>query len=168
MTVVVAIGAKLNLKEKIFVALSWMAKATVQAALGPVALDIVRNNPNFDAKAQSYAETCLLVCVLSIIVTAPIGAIIITLSGPRLLTKTTAPPAITEWRRRSHRPSIRDISIIDEDDEDDDSDEENEKDEKKEEEANRKVSQNEVDGVENNKNAEKSAHVNQETAEEKL
>lgn len=29
-TVFVAIGAKLNLKEKIFVALSWMAKATVQ------------------------------------------------------------------------------------------------------------------------------------------
>jgi hypothetical protein len=29
-TIFVAIGAKLNLKEKIFVSLSWMAKATVQ------------------------------------------------------------------------------------------------------------------------------------------
>lgn len=114
----------MNLKEKIFVALSWMAKATVQAALGPVALDTIRNNNSSDPKAQSYAEITLLVCVLSIILTAPIGAIIITLSGPRLLTKTSAPPAIPDWRRRSHRPSIRDISIIDEDDEDEDDDDE--------------------------------------------
>lgn len=101
-------------------AFSWMAKATVQAALGPVAIDSLRNNNNTDPQLKSYAETVLLVCVLSIILTAPLGAIIITLSGPRLLTKTTAPPVMTEWRRRSHRPSIRDISIIDEDEEDED------------------------------------------------
>jgi len=32
-TIVVAIGSKLNLKEKIFISFSWMAKATVQVSL---------------------------------------------------------------------------------------------------------------------------------------
>lgn len=66
---------------------------------------------------QTYAETILMVCVLSIILTAPAGAVVITLSGPRLLTKTKLPAPIPEGWRRSHRPSIRDISIIDEEEE---------------------------------------------------
>lgn len=94
-----------------------MAKATVQAALGPVAMDSVRTLKDGDPEDKHRAEITLLICVLSILMTAPFGAIIITLSGPRLLTKTTSPPPITEWRRRSHRPSIRDISIIDEEEE---------------------------------------------------
>lgn len=57
-----------------------------------------------------------MMCVLSIILTAPTGAIIITLSGPRLLTKTKVPHIPEGWRR-SHRPSMRDISIIDEEEE---------------------------------------------------
>ncbi|GJQ86479.1 hypothetical protein Trydic_g10384 [Trypoxylus dichotomus] len=112
-TVLVGIGCGLNLKEKIFVALSLMAKATVQAALGPVALGFVLGQ----TPQQSYAETVLMICVLSIMITAPTGAILITLSGPRLLTKTKSPTPIPEGWRRSHRPSIRDISIIDEEEE---------------------------------------------------
>ncbi|KDR15092.1 sodium/hydrogen exchanger 9B2 [Zootermopsis nevadensis] len=113
-TVFVAIGAKLNLKEKIFVSLSWMAKATVQAALGPVALDSVRDL-NRPEEERDFAERVLVICVLSILLTAPVGAILITLSGPRLLKKTTTPVIVEGWRR-SARPSLRDISIIDEDD----------------------------------------------------
>lgn len=110
-TVLVGVGSNLNLKEKIFIALSWMAKATVQAALGPTALDKVDSN---DPLQVYYAETVMTICVLSILLTAPAGAIIITLSGPKLLTKTTAPVAPPEgWKAR--RPSIRDISIINED-----------------------------------------------------
>lgn len=41
------------------------------------------------------------------------AAALITLTGPKLLTKTTVPNVPEGWRR-SHRPSIRDISIIDE------------------------------------------------------
>lgn len=59
-----------------------------------------------------------MICVLSIILTAPTGAILITLTGPRLLTKTKTPQPPPEGWRRSHRPSIYDISIIDEDEED--------------------------------------------------
>lgn len=110
-TILVGIGSKLNTKEKIFIALSLMVKATVQAALGPVTLDEVDKN---DEQQVEYAGMVLMMCVLSVLLTAPAGAIIITLSGPKLLTKTTVPVAPPEaWRTR--RPSIRDISIINED-----------------------------------------------------
>lgn len=110
-TILVGIGSKLNLKEKIFVAFSWMAKATVQAALASTTLEKI--DPN-DPDQVYYAETVVTMCVLSILLTAPAGAIIITLSGPKLLTKTTTPVTPPEgWKTR--RPSIRDISIINED-----------------------------------------------------
>ncbi|XP_011693064.1 PREDICTED: mitochondrial sodium/hydrogen exchanger 9B2 isoform X2 [Wasmannia auropunctata] len=110
-TILVGIGSKLNLKEKVFIALSLMAKATVQAALGPVALDEVDKN---DQQQVEYAERVLMMCVLSVLLTAPTSAILITLSGPKLLTKTTTPVSPPEaWKTR--RPSIRDISIINED-----------------------------------------------------
>nr|XP_022919164.1 sodium/hydrogen exchanger 9B2-like isoform X2 [Onthophagus taurus] len=112
-TVLLGIGCRLNLKEKIFVALSWMSKATVQAALAPVALGIVGD----ESPDKTHAEIVLMICILSIILTAPTGAVLITLSGPRLLTKTKIPAPIPEGWRRSHRPSIRDISIIDEEEE---------------------------------------------------
>nr|CAD7586132.1 unnamed protein product [Timema genevievae] len=109
-TVFVAIGSQLNLKEKIFVALSWMSKASVQAALGPVALNSVRSGSD---EQKGYAEMVLMMCVLSILLTAPTGAILISLSGSRLLKKTLSPPIVEGWRR-SARPSLRDITIIDE------------------------------------------------------
>lgn len=64
-----------------------MAKATVQAALGPVALKhLAPDDPNV-----VYGETVLMVCILAIVVTAPLGAILISLTGTKLLTKTRAP-----------------------------------------------------------------------------
>ncbi|XP_063236365.1 sodium/hydrogen exchanger 9B2-like [Bacillus rossius redtenbacheri] len=110
-TVIIAIGSKLNLKEKIFVAFSCMAKASVQAALGPVALNSVVDGP---ADEQQHAAIVLMMCVLSILLTAPTGAIVISLSGTRLLNKTSAAPPPVEGWRRSARPSLRDITIIDE------------------------------------------------------
>lgn len=65
-----------------------MAKATVQAALGPVMLRRLRERGTFTPEEKTYAETILTVCILSIVVTAPIGAILISLTGTRLLTKT--------------------------------------------------------------------------------
>lgn len=111
-TVLCGIGSKLNLKEKVFIALSWMAKATVQAALGPVTLDEVDRANQHEVE---YAEMVLMLCVLSVLLTAPAGAIIISLSGPKLLTKTTAPVALHPEAWKARRPSMRDISIINED-----------------------------------------------------
>ena len=82
----VVFGANLNLKEKLFVALAWMPKATVQAAVGPIALDIARDRG--DDKNLPKAELVLTIAVMSIMLTAPLGSVAIALSGPKLLTKT--------------------------------------------------------------------------------
>lgn len=68
-----------------------MAKATVQAALGPVLLRRLSKHPHSDDE-EHYAELILMVCILSIVVTAPLGAILISITGPRLLTKTKPLP----------------------------------------------------------------------------
>ena len=87
------LGGDLTLKERIFVALAWLPKATVQAALGPVALDSLYNS-DLDETSELYQERkalglkVLTIAVLVILITAPIGAIAITLTGPRLLNKT--------------------------------------------------------------------------------
>lgn len=70
-----------------FVSLSWMAKATVQAALGPVAMrHLAPDHPD-----REYADIVLNVCILAIVLTAPLGAILISITGSRLLTKTDQP-----------------------------------------------------------------------------
>ncbi|XP_037958585.1 sodium/hydrogen exchanger 9B2 isoform X2 [Teleopsis dalmanni] len=110
----IAFGDRLNVKEKFFVALSWMSKATVQAALGPVAM---RNLTDASSDAdRRYAYIVQTLAILSIVLTAPLGAILISITGTKLLTKTKQPQILEGWRR-SHRPSIRDISIIDEEEE---------------------------------------------------
>lgn len=91
----IAFGDRLNMKEKFFVALSWMSKATVQAALGPVALKHLDANASDDEK--HYAYVVQTIAVLSIVLTAPLGAILISVSGTKLLTKTRQ-PQITEGK----------------------------------------------------------------------
>uniref|UniRef100_A0A914QKB6 Cation/H+ exchanger domain-containing protein n=1 Tax=Panagrolaimus davidi TaxID=227884 RepID=A0A914QKB6_9BILA len=86
------IRTKLNLKEKIFVAVSWLPKATVQAALAPVLLDMTRTNPSKFGIYQSEGIIILTVSIISILMTAPAGAILIRLLGPILLTKSRDPP----------------------------------------------------------------------------
>lgn len=68
-----------------------------QAALAPVALDEVRKmagDAEPDPKLVEYAETIITLCILSIVITAPLGAIIITITGPKLLSRTTKPPVL--------------------------------------------------------------------------
>ena len=79
------------MKERIFVALAWLPKATVQAALGPVALDNLSNSsineedPERFEKYHALGLKVLTIAVLVILITAPIGAIAITLAGPKML-----------------------------------------------------------------------------------
>lgn len=83
-----------------------------------------------DSEEYKHAEKVLTTCVLSIIITVPTGALLTTLLGPRFLTKTKHMHtlALPEIKRRySRRPSMRDISIIEED-EDEDNEEDLEKD----------------------------------------
>jgi len=74
----------LTTKEKIFMAFAWLPKATVQAALGPIFLDNALKN----GLGQEYIETgeqILTLAVLSILITAPLGAVSILALGPKLL-----------------------------------------------------------------------------------
>lgn len=71
------LGTKLNKKERLFSAFAYMPKATVQAAIGGIPL----------ALGLSCGDIVLTVAVLSIVITAPLGAILVDLSYRRLLTK---------------------------------------------------------------------------------
>uniref|UniRef100_A0A3Q3N259 Cation/H+ exchanger transmembrane domain-containing protein n=1 Tax=Labrus bergylta TaxID=56723 RepID=A0A3Q3N259_9LABR len=82
-TFVCVLCAGFTMKEKVFIALAWMPKATVQAAIGSTALDTARTRN--DPQLQKYGMDVLTVAVLAILLTAPIGALIIGLAGPRLL-----------------------------------------------------------------------------------
>ncbi|CAG2103254.1 unnamed protein product [Medioppia subpectinata] len=84
----VVFGAKFTLKEKVFIGFSWLPKATVQAAIGPIALDMARDRA--DPKHIQMATLVLTIAVLSIVMTAPIGAIAIALMGPKCLNKSNA------------------------------------------------------------------------------
>lgn len=87
------LGCGLTLKERLFVALSWLPKATVQAALAPVALDLARSRSDFGSNVEEWSVLIFAVAVLSILTTAPIGAFVIRLTYPRLLSKTAHPDA---------------------------------------------------------------------------
>lgn len=69
------VATKLNMKEKLFCALAYLPKATVQAAIGSVPLSM----------GLSCGNLVLSVAVLGILITAPLGALAIDLSYKRLL-----------------------------------------------------------------------------------
>jgi NhaP-type Na+/H+ or K+/H+ antiporter len=71
------IKTNLNRKEKVFCMLSYIPKATVQAAIGAVPL----------AMGLSCGSTVLTLAVISILVTAPLGAICIDRLYKKLLSK---------------------------------------------------------------------------------
>lgn len=74
--IISTIGTNLNFKEKMFCVIAYIPKATVQAAIGAIPL----------AMGVASGEIILAIAVLSILVTAPLGAIGIKLSASRLLT----------------------------------------------------------------------------------
>jgi len=118
------LGGGLTAAERAFVSLAWLPKATVQAALGPLALDkakelLLASYPGAECSAVlggsmvanvtvpvlgsegveveeglvevcrmvGYGQQVLTIAVLVILITAPIGAVAIMTSGPRLLTR---------------------------------------------------------------------------------
>jgi NhaP-type Na+/H+ or K+/H+ antiporter len=76
-TFISAQGAGFNRKEKLFCVISYIPKATVQAAIGAIPL----------SAGVRGGEIILAVAVLSIIVTAPLGAIGIGISSRKLLSR---------------------------------------------------------------------------------
>ncbi|KAF6769231.1 hypothetical protein AHF37_12309 [Paragonimus kellicotti] len=83
-TIVAVLPSKLNMKERLFVGFSWLPKATVQAAVGPIALDTARRQ-NAGPEIIGYGEQVLTLAALAILITAPLGAILMPLTAPYLL-----------------------------------------------------------------------------------
>ena len=75
------LGTDLNNKERLFVVISYIPKATVQAAIGGAPL-LAMSAAGLNT---APGETILAVAVLSILLTAPLGAWGIILSAPKLL-----------------------------------------------------------------------------------
>ena len=83
------IKTKLNLKERAFTVLSYLPKATVQAAIGGGLLDLgnqllSQGATNANAVIQA-GEIVLSVSVLCILLTAPLSAILMNSLYPHLL-----------------------------------------------------------------------------------
>lgn len=71
------LGTELNWKERLFCVISYIPKATVQAAMASVPLSL----------GVESGDVILAIAVLSILITAPLGAIGINFYGKRLLSK---------------------------------------------------------------------------------
>ncbi|XP_064601506.1 sodium/hydrogen exchanger 9B2-like [Liolophura sinensis] len=80
--------AGLTVREMLFIPLAWLPKATVQAAIGSLALDTARRERANDSHILHLGTQVLTIAVLVILITAPVGAALIALTGPRLLTRT--------------------------------------------------------------------------------
>ena len=75
------IKTPLSFQERLFCALAYIPKATVQAALGAIPL----------AMGLGCGSIVLTTAVLAIIITAPLGAFTIDLTSHRLLSKAPEP-----------------------------------------------------------------------------
>ncbi|XP_032577583.1 sodium/hydrogen exchanger 9B2 isoform X1 [Drosophila sechellia] len=75
-------GGNLSRKERAYITISGFPKATVQAALGPVALDMARAASVASPEQLALAGNLLIISVLAIIFTAPLGAILMLRLAP--------------------------------------------------------------------------------------
>lgn len=73
-------------REAALACVAWLPKATVQAAVGGTALDLVQER-GFGPQAEARGSLVLMLSVLVILLTAPIGAVGIAILGPKWLTK---------------------------------------------------------------------------------
>ena len=78
------IGSQLNFNEKLFCVIAYWPKATVQAAIGAVPLTLVLSG-EMTGTSEETAQLILAIAVLSIAITAPLGAICIKIFGKKLL-----------------------------------------------------------------------------------
>ena len=86
------LGTNLNRRERFFVVVSYIPKATVQAAIGAAPLATMAAS----GMATGPGQTILAIAVLSILLTAPVGACAISILGDRVLE--VAPANVHEAR----------------------------------------------------------------------
>ena len=71
------LGTALTAKERLFCVISYLPKATVQAAIGGIPLSM----------GLACGDTVLTAAVLAIVLTAPLGAFVMDLSYQKLLNR---------------------------------------------------------------------------------
>ena len=79
----------LSVRERIFISVSWLPKATVQAAIGSYALSTVREKGITDGDVIRSCEIIVTVAVLVILVSAPLGSLLMKFGASHLLLKNT-------------------------------------------------------------------------------
>ncbi|XP_042891567.1 sodium/hydrogen exchanger 9B2-like isoform X1 [Penaeus japonicus] len=85
---VVVMGASFTVWERLFIAIAWLPKATVQAAIGSLALDhIQQSGSEPDPEDVTRGVKVVTIAVMVILVTAPLGAAAIKLTGPKFLAR---------------------------------------------------------------------------------
>ena len=89
-----AASESMNLRERAFIALAWTPKATIQAALANVVYDQAIAAHGIGSPEALDGEKLLQTALLSILITAPLGAWCIAFFAPRLLKQETKPVAI--------------------------------------------------------------------------
>lgn len=94
------LGSDLNPKERWFVVVAYLPKATVQAAIGAAPLAAMQAAGMSSAPGQVILATA----VLSILLTAPVGAFAIEHMGRRVLP--IAPPSVADDERAAARESV--------------------------------------------------------------
>ncbi|XP_058809753.1 sodium/hydrogen exchanger 9B1-like [Phymastichus coffea] len=94
-----------NSKERLFIALAWISKGTLQAALAPMTYEQAKLND--DERELQLAEDVVKMSAVSILFLAPLGAIVMMLTGPRLLNQTS----LEEHRRRRELSRIKLLSL---------------------------------------------------------
>lgn len=88
----------LTLRERLFVCVAWLPKATVQGAIGSLVLDAANElsieDDDVASDAVEVGEIILTLAVLAILITAPVGAVCIFLAGPKWLTREEDPSEV--------------------------------------------------------------------------
>lgn len=83
-------GHRYNWKERLFYAVAWTPKATVQASLSAVPLALINrvmvDSPDYE-QWQQWGEDCLATGIFAIIVCATLGSLFVFWLAPFLLEK---------------------------------------------------------------------------------
>ena len=82
--------ANFSNQERLFIAFSWIPKATVQAALCSLPLNAIKEK-NLGEEYEKYGLDIINVAILSILLTAPIGGAVVQYLGPYLLERSNNP-----------------------------------------------------------------------------
>ena len=102
--------AGMTRKEKLFICFSWIPKATVQAAIGSYALGVAEEQGS-GLVVMEYARTIVTVAVVVILVSAPLGASLMYLTAPYLLSKKESHELVEQSDHSTEQGADQDVAV---------------------------------------------------------